>query len=734
MNMRSVNRARVDKPLSLSGDALLDARRKIGAHYSLDAPERSRRRADFDSSIWNSLDVVEALSLVFLRKCAFCEMAADGPSTATVEHFRPLANARTGRRSDNPDHYGWFAYEWRNLYLLCKACSAAKANLFPVEGPRGSILCSWEEAQATERRLLLDPCEDDPTKHLDVAPDGTLGGRTDAGAETIATLNLNRDELVADRTFKLARCRGMLTAAKAGVERAFDQFLRELDPEQTFSGSALIFFLVRFKRAAKAAGIRAPRASSYAQDFRVYLAALPDDIWGTIVDEPQAMSSPSYDLVASYSREVTVAQSAEDSSWRLHASAQIRHVRLTNFKGVEDLALDFRPTSSGESGASCTMLLGENSTGKSSILQAIALTLMGSAQRKRLKLDPVEYLTREPSGWELTGLRRAEVYIEFDIIDPVRLTIDPAEPAFEGETDPTMPVLAYGARRFFGKPARRADPVAKVRTLFSTLAHLEYQGIWLQELGAQEFDAVARAMRDILSLQPDDRIERDAEGQIRVHAHGRATPLEQLSDGYRSLFAMSIDIMREMIEKWGNLESARGLVLIDELEVHLHPRWKMKVVDALRQAMPNVQLIATTHDPLCLRGMKDGEVHVLVRNEGAQIEEVKDLPNVRGLRAEQLLTSDYFGLFSTAEPEVEGDLEHLALSASSGDSAGVTNSISNLLPFRMIGDTDLEQVVNEALRRYLEERRLATISNRSQLRDDAISDVIEALRNMKFTH
>ena len=82
----------------------------------------------------------------------------------------------------------------------------------------------------------------------------------------------------------------------------------------------------------------------------------------------------------------------------------------------------------------------------------------------------------------------------------------------------------------------------------------------------------------------------------------------------------------------------------------------MRIMRLLRQAFPKVQFIVTTHDPLCLRGMYDGEVFVLQRTEmDAMVETVPDLPSVRGMRAEQLLTSEFFGLGST-DPETDAKL------------------------------------------------------------------------------
>ena len=223
-----------------------------------------------------------------------------------------------------------------------------------------------------------------------------------------------------------------------------------------------------------------------------------------------------------------------------------------------------------------------------------------------------------------------------------------------------------------------------------------------------------------------DRIKRDASGRLFVHAHGRDTPLERLSDGYRSLLAMVLDIMRGLLEEWGDLYSAWGIVLIDEIETHLHPRWKMHIVAALREAMPNVQFIATTHDPLCLRGMRTDEVQVLVRNEDHRIEALRGLPDVRGLRAEQLLTSEYFGLSSTADADVEQALNRIALPGANGTASEVDLEI--LQSYQWIGNTPVEQIVNEATRRFIEEASKEPSLDRSQVREDAVNDVLERLR------
>jgi predicted ATP-binding protein involved in virulence len=134
-----------------------------------------------------------------------------------------------------------------------------------------------------------------------------------------------------------------------------------------------------------------------------------------------------------------------------------------------------------------------------------------------------------------------------------------------------------------------------------------------------------------------------------------AVPLQHLSDGYQAVIAMVGDVMELLSPKRIDMVAAEGLVLIDEIGSHLHPRWKMQVVARLREAFPNLQFVVTTHEPLCLRGLRDAEDQVLVlrRDSAGHTVAIGDLPSVESLRVDQLLTSPHFGLHSTMDEEVE---------------------------------------------------------------------------------
>ena len=99
---------------------------------------------------------------------------------------------------------------------------------------------------------------------------------------------------------------------------------------------------------------------------------------------------------------------------------------------------------------------------------------------------------------------------------------------------------------------------------------------------------------------------------------------------------------------------------------------EMCIRDRLRNAFKKVQFIISTHDPLCIRGMYDGEVYVVHKDENGQVRLLDNLPHVENLSAEQLLTSDFFGLWTT-NPETESRLAEYALLLHKQNSEGITN-------------------------------------------------------------
>lgn len=94
---------------------------------------------------------------------------------------------------------------------------------------------------------------------------------------------------------------------------------------------------------------------------------------------------------------------------------------------------------------------------------------------------------------------------------------------------------------------------------------------------------------------------------------GKILPFRMLSDGVRNMLAMVADIayraavLNPQLEEQAASETP-GIVLIDEIDLHLHPKWQRKVVNDLRKTFPKIQFIATTHSPFIIQSLKDGEL------------------------------------------------------------------------------------------------------------------------------
>jgi hypothetical protein len=94
---------------------------------------------------------------------------------------------------------------------------------------------------------------------------------------------------------------------------------------------------------------------------------------------------------------------------------------------------------------------------------------------------------------------------------------------------------------------------------------------------------------------------------------GRRVPFRDLSDGQRSMCALVGDLAHRCAElnpQLGLSAAAEtpGVVLIDEIDLHLHPRWQRRVVDDLRRVFPRVQFFATTHSPFIIQSLREGEL------------------------------------------------------------------------------------------------------------------------------
>ena len=127
--------------------------------------------------------------------------------------------------------------------------------------------------------------------------------------------------------------------------------------------------------------------------------------------------------------------------------------------------------------------------------------------------------------------------------------------------------------------------------------------------------------------------------------------IEQLSDGYKMAIAMVADIASRMAEANPEMENpllATGIVLVDEIDLHLHPKWQKTIIKKLCEIFPNIQFIVTSHSPTLLLGAID-LAQLIVLNDGT----IKDASadDFSTYDVSQILLSELFGLEGSRAPK-----------------------------------------------------------------------------------
>jgi hypothetical protein len=720
--MRYVDRTRIPEPEIFSSDKLRKLRRKTA---DLARDKTSNKRIRFYTTWYR--EVRGPLNELFFSKCCYCETSLLA-AREDIELFRPKASAmQLDGRIDFG--YWWLAHEWRNFYIACAECNRRfKKNRFPVKGRRAASIKDLDK----ENTLLIDPCREGDFRSQNFAyryhPDVQeieMVGLSSKGEISVEILGLNRSEL---------------RRRRAKVWQNVDHFIeifRQGDASEL--GSAVVD-MIRSSLAPDAE--YSDMASRLLQEHkhfhhlasRIDLTDLPGSYKEAVSVPPPraaAVNKRQKDHAERQTAYSVFGETKEQKERYFGALKNIERVELRNFRAFDHLDLTI-PIQGVEDEASWLALIGENATGKSSILKAIALTLMGKDERSALNLDPDDFVMR--------GRTKATVSVSLTNIDqPLVLTIERKPAKFTCTVEePLVLILGYGATRLlrsFNESASTERQLIRINNLFDPYQKLNHVEKWLADtsaVSAKRFKLIREALMDLLLLDPNvDDIKR-SRGRVYVSLAGDWRRLDQLSDGYQSIVALALDIMRVVVEKWQSISDSEGIVLIDELDVHLHPRWRMQITRRLRSTFPGMQIIVTTHDPLCLRGCREGEVILMRRDKDTnRVEAVTKLPSPEAFRVDQLLTSSFFGLNSSMDPESEALFNeyHLLLAVkrpTKVQAARVSELQVELKDLGHLGSTPRDEIMYEVIDRLLARDRHDELDRPiEELKEEAVNSVAE---------
>lgn len=695
--MIRLKRGRV--PDILNSERAHKLRKEAAAFFAQPKEQRAQKRFEFQkyAAQLNS-DIRKALAECFPSKCAYCETPVEKPE---IELFRPRQNASNLDGSVDDDSYWWLALEWSNYLPACSRCNALKGSRFPIEGMRAGP-DSTSVSLAEEQRLLLDPCEDDPSSLLLFLEDGRVTSEDFQGKVTIDVLGLNRESLVDARRREIESLKRILSVQ----QRAFDtpNLLDDLLSAMITDDSPYAAMRRQFVHSwAIEEAPEVPQTNKLLQQLRYHRGAVTGSLVASLENLKLAAERLTTTTVAMESYSVLDEHISTDF---YRQSRFVEHFQLTNIRSCENVSLK---TSLGAGGSGTWLvLLGENGTGKSTTLQALACALAGQTAVDALNIKASDLLRNGCEtgtvSVQLSSFSKPIIMTLNSVNDSI--TIDPPEPK--------VMVLGYGATRLLTRnenvaPARSSVHIAN---LFNPLERLSNGRPWLYETDKQEFNRVARALSALLP-RPDGAQFFRENNQIVVESAGVRDTLEALSSGYQAVLALALDILSVLRRGWEDASSAEGIVLIDEIDAHLHPRWKMRIIQRLREVFPRLQFIATSHEPLTLRGLDRDEVAVLKRSLTGSVKiitaETDDLPSPRHMTVGQLLTSDYFGLHSAEDLEVDTLFEEYygllaARERSTAEETRLDELREELESGRKLGLTERERLVFEAADAYIAER------------------------------
>ncbi|WP_422138504.1 AAA family ATPase [Endozoicomonas sp. ALC020] len=342
---------------------------------------------------------------------------------------------------------------------------------------------------------------------------------------------------------------------------------------------------------------------------------------------------------------------------------KIRELRLKNFRKFEDSVFKFNTDTN------VSVLIGDNATGKSAILDALSI-MMGSylldfkagvgrhIRKEEVRLKQInlgDTVTLEPQWDEGVSLSCRASLTELassndsSLLEDLRWTRElksekgkttrilakniakvgkDARARMEKGEEVLLPVFGYyGTGRLWHikhvvkltKPESRSagyrdclDPASSHKLFLRWFAQLEQASFQK----GKKFGVLEAVRKSIQYCIPECRyfyFDIELQQLMIELENGQLFSFDNLSDGYRNTLAIVADIahragrLNPHLMDRAPLETP-GIVLIDEVDLHLHPKWQRRVLNDLREAFPKVQFIVTTHSPFIIQSLRPGEV------------------------------------------------------------------------------------------------------------------------------
>ncbi|NJL59344.1 MAG: AAA family ATPase [Desulfobacteraceae bacterium] len=328
----------------------------------------------------------------------------------------------------------------------------------------------------------------------------------------------------------------------------------------------------------------------------------------------------------------------------------IKKLEIRNIRSVSHFEMTFPKP------AGWHVLIGDNGSGKTSIVRAIALGLIHSAEEIRaLRLSLMTWIQKNQEAGYISLLFERNIKSKVPVLnkDDYSINITISKEIISGFEVGKIQIndtniyenlnsgwfsAAFGPfRRFTGgdkewsKVYHSAPRAAAHISIFGEDVALTESLEWLSDIKFKSFESNLAAKTTLESLirfvnesglLPHNVKLTDitSEGVFFKDGNGYDLDVTQLSDGFRSMLSMIFELIRQMIKTYSEQEVFKnisngkmsidipGVVLIDEADTHLHPTWQTGIGQWFTKFFPNIQFIVTTHSPLICRACEKGSI------------------------------------------------------------------------------------------------------------------------------
>jgi len=279
-------------------------------------------------------------------------------------------------------------------------------------------------------------------------------------------------------------------------------------------------------------------------------------------------------------------------------------------------------------------IVGENGDGKTLFLQSLVIALKG---------------VTEGDIFNITKLQK-EMHTKVFFDNDIRFFIEDGE---------YQNLFAYGSNRN-NSCKMEVDKIGYL-TLFNSSLDLNNPINWLINLynatkDNQKLTINLEKAKEIIQklLNCDIEIEVSYD-RVEFQEKGTVVSFEQLSAGYKSVIIIICDMLKRLSKNQTdikNIADFKGIVLIDEVELHLHPKWKYEFITTLRNIFPNIQFIVTTHSPTVILGASKEAVFYKIYKENTEVKISQQIAN-KGYTNNTIISSPLFDLGTMASRDFD---------------------------------------------------------------------------------